>query len=208
MADRAREIAHRFAKCADEMNFVPHSAECNALTEALTAYGTAQREAALSDRHILQLLRSVFAESGYRPHRSPHGHPGRGESGGRSKPPRAQAQTDTRAEGDGEMTEGTHIRSELAEEHLGWLYDNEDAGPEYSENHPIESGEVPDAKNVRPATLKALRDDLLNAWKAWAEDSAAAAHDTERAYKRGHNDGYAEANKEWRYAPRDTSGIY
>lgn len=42
-----------------------------------------------------------------------------------------------------------------AERANGWLYVSDD-GPEWSENHPIESGEVPDARLVRPATTAAL----------------------------------------------------
>lgn len=34
----------------------------------------------------------------------------------------------------------------------GWVYHNPDAGWEYAPNHPIESGEVPDATDVRRST--------------------------------------------------------
>lgn len=34
----------------------------------------------------------------------------------------------------------------------GWIYFNEDAGIEFSRNHPIESGEVPDAIAIRPCS--------------------------------------------------------
>ena len=47
----------------------------------------------------------------------------------------------------------------------GWLYDNEDTGREWSENHPIESGEVPDATNVVPGTTDNLLKELLSAWE-------------------------------------------
>lgn len=46
----------------------------------------------------------------------------------------------------------------------GWLFDNEDAGREFSESDPIESGEVPDATNVVPATAEALLMELKMAW--------------------------------------------
>lgn len=52
----------------------------------------------------------------------------------------------------------------------GWLFDNEDTGREFSEAHPIRSGEVPDAKNVVPATCKNLLRELLDAWKAAEDD--------------------------------------
>lgn len=41
--DRAREIAHKHTDyCSDESCFVPHSARCNALTEAIRSYGDAR----------------------------------------------------------------------------------------------------------------------------------------------------------------------
>lgn len=48
---------------------------------------------------------------------------------------------------------------------LGYLYFNPDTGTEFSENHPIESGECNDAENIREATAEALRDELLDAWR-------------------------------------------
>lgn len=53
---------------------------------------------------------------------------------------------------------------------IGWLYDSDDAGTEFSENHPIESGECSDAKDIKPATAENLRSELLISWKTWAED--------------------------------------
>ncbi len=47
----------------------------------------------------------------------------------------------------------------------GWLYHNPDTGEEWSENHPVESGEVPDAENVRPATATAFQNELIPAWE-------------------------------------------
>ncbi|MBV5271165.1 MAG: hypothetical protein JZU55_16270 [Afipia sp.] len=52
----------------------------------------------------------------------------------------------------------------------GWLYDNEDTGREYSVDHPIESGTVPDATNIVPATADTLLTELKSAWQAWNED--------------------------------------
>ncbi|MFT8945972.1 MAG: hypothetical protein ABF876_05245 [Acetobacter aceti] len=46
----------------------------------------------------------------------------------------------------------------------GWLFHNPDTGTEWSENHPVESGEVPDATDIRPATVEAVREELLDAW--------------------------------------------
>lgn len=51
----------------------------------------------------------------------------------------------------------------------GWLYHCPDTGTEWSDNHPIESGEVPDAKDVRPSTLDALHAELMAAWEVLAE---------------------------------------
>lgn len=52
----------------------------------------------------------------------------------------------------------------------GWLFDNEDTGREFSESHPVRSGEVPDAKNVVPATRDNLLSELLASWKGSADD--------------------------------------
>lgn len=48
---------------------------------------------------------------------------------------------------------------------VGWLYDNEDTGREFAEQHPVESGEVPDATNVVAATASALLAEITTAWK-------------------------------------------
>ena len=53
---------------------------------------------------------------------------------------------------------------------IGWIFFNPDAGVEFSENHPIESGEVTDAENIREATSETLLEELLSAWKDWEED--------------------------------------
>lgn len=46
----------------------------------------------------------------------------------------------------------------------GWLYLNPDTGLELSEQHPITSGEVPDAEKVREATAEVLANELRCAW--------------------------------------------
>lgn len=51
----------------------------------------------------------------------------------------------------------------------GYLFHNPDTGTEYSENDPIESGEVSDAENIREATLDELKSELFDAWKALEE---------------------------------------
>lgn len=51
----------------------------------------------------------------------------------------------------------------------GWLYHCPDTGTEWSDNHPLESGEVSDARDVRPATLDALHAELMAAWEVLAE---------------------------------------
>jgi hypothetical protein len=54
----------------------------------------------------------------------------------------------------------------------GYLYHNPDTGTEWSEIHPVESGEVHDAMDVRSATAPVLRVELLSAWKALSEEEA------------------------------------
>ena len=53
---------------------------------------------------------------------------------------------------------------------VGWLFFNPDAGVEFNENHPVESGEVPDAENIRQATAENLLDELLAAWEGLDEE--------------------------------------
>lgn len=50
----------------------------------------------------------------------------------------------------------------------GWLYISDD-GIEWSANHPVRSGEVPDARNIRPATAANLIAELKNAWESHGE---------------------------------------
>ena len=64
------------------------------------------------------------------------------------------------------MVEGlTALSANSAEHHLGWLYTNPDAGNEWSEQHPRESGECEDAADVFPATLENLKNELICAWQ-------------------------------------------
>jgi hypothetical protein len=57
-----------------------------------------------------------------------------------------------------------------AQNSVGWLFDNEDVGREFSEDHPIESGEVPDATNVVPANAETLLVEMKGAWKLLEEN--------------------------------------
>lgn len=51
----------------------------------------------------------------------------------------------------------------------GWLYFNEDTGTEWSEQHPIESGECPDATDVRPGNSANLLIEMRSAWTMLSE---------------------------------------
>lgn len=62
---------------------------------------------------------------------------------------------------------------------IGWLYHNEDTGEEFSRSHPIESGEVPDATRVRPATADALLELLTDAWSQIEDARSDAPADRE-----------------------------
>ena len=52
-----------------------------------------------------------------------------------------------------------------AESSVGWLFLNPDTGIEFNVNHPVESGEVPDAKNITSATAPALLHLLTEEWR-------------------------------------------
>jgi len=54
----------------------------------------------------------------------------------------------------------------------GWLFTNPDTGVEFSEQHPVESGEVPDAIGIRSATTEALRLEVFSAWAVIAAKDA------------------------------------
>jgi hypothetical protein len=66
-------------------------------------------------------------------------------------------------------TPPSHPAEATREPQLGWLFFNEDTGTEWSESHPVRSGECPDAKDIKPATLQNLKDELFVAWQGWEE---------------------------------------
>lgn len=51
-------------------------------------------------------------------------------------------------------------------EMIGWLFFNPDTGTEFSPSHPVDSGECPDAEQVREATAANLLAELTDAWGA------------------------------------------
>jgi hypothetical protein len=57
------------------------------------------------------------------------------------------------------------IKTLRAASAVGYLFDNEDTGREFAEQHPVESAEVPDATNVVPATASELLAEVLSAWR-------------------------------------------
>ena len=99
-----------------------------------------------------------------------------GTTGANPAASRSEAQAAAQADHDGRLrsaiAEGSPQSPHGAsgEEAVGWLYDNEDTGREYSEDHPVDSGQVPDATNVVPATAENLLAEMKSAWKAWGED--------------------------------------
>lgn len=68
------------------------------------------------------------------------------------------------------------------EKAIGWLYISDD-GPEWSPNHPIETGEVPDARNLRAGTAKALQEELISTMEAYREGLVSEAQLRTRAHK-------------------------
>lgn len=62
---------------------------------------------------------------------------------------------------------GSYGRCTMTEHH-GWLYFNE-TGLTWSLDHPVTSGECPDAANIRPATAAAAVSEMLSAWRALME---------------------------------------
>jgi hypothetical protein len=64
---------------------------------------------------------------------------------------------------------GTEASRGVGAQSEGWLYHNPDTGTEWSVSHPVESGEVDDAENIRPATLDAFREEMFAAWKMLEE---------------------------------------
>lgn len=59
----------------------------------------------------------------------------------------------------------TSGRQGVSDKPIGWLYHKPATGIEFSERHPIKSGEVPDAENVRPATDENLLSELMLSWQ-------------------------------------------
>ena len=59
---------------------------------------------------------------------------------------------------------GERIAQAAPAPHYGWIFLNPDTGIEWSEQHPVESGEAVDAENVRPATLAELKAQMVSAW--------------------------------------------
>ena len=64
------------------------------------------------------------------------------------------------------------VRAERTDAH-GWLFCNPDTGIEWLDQHPIESGEVPDAENIRPASAEEVVTLLREAWNDLAAEHAA-----------------------------------
>ena len=58
---------------------------------------------------------------------------------------------------------------------VGWLYYNPDTGIEFDTDHPINSGKVEDAQNVRAATATELLIELKMAWEVLEEERSAEA---------------------------------
>jgi hypothetical protein len=80
----------------------------------------------------------------------------------------------------------------------GWLYDNEDTGREFAEQHPVESGEVPDATNVVAATASALLGELTPAWQ---ELEQARVRERDCAVNLGEPVGYLKPISDWAVPP-------
>jgi len=57
---------------------------------------------------------------------------------------------------------------------VAWLYFNEDAGSEISYVHPINSGEVPDATDIRPIRDRAAVECIRDAWDCLRSERAEA----------------------------------
>lgn len=51
----------------------------------------------------------------------------------------------------------------LSKGQYGWVFHNPDTGEEYNPNHPVQSGEAPDAEDIRPATYQ--EHVLYEAWQ-------------------------------------------
>jgi hypothetical protein len=90
------------------------------------------------------------------------------------------------------------IKSLRAAVSIAWLYDNEDTGREIGEQHPVESGEVPDATNVVAATASALHVELSTAWE---ELEQARARERDSAVHLGEPVGYLKPISDWAVPP-------
>lgn len=51
-------------------------------------------------------------------------------------------------------------------EHHGWLYFDGTAGLSWSLQHPVTSGQCPNARSIRPATAEVAVREMLSAWRA------------------------------------------
>ncbi|GEM_PF-5071780 len=71
-----------------------------------------------------------------------------------------------------EASEKEVDRLQMARVFDGWLYRNPDTGTEWAEQHPIVSGEVPDATEVRAATATAFQNELIPAWEDLAKETS------------------------------------
>lgn len=78
---------------------------------------------------------------------------------------------------DAELAEvkGENEQLRLARPYDGWLYFNPDTGTEWAEQHPVESGEVPDAQSIRPATATNFQNELILAWEDLAKEKTLRA---------------------------------
>lgn len=64
----------------------------------------------------------------------------------------------------------------------GYVYHNPDTGEEYSRNHPIHGGEVPDATGIRRSTL--MEDALHDAYQSEWDEARLARAELEAAHQR------------------------
>jgi hypothetical protein len=90
------------------------------------------------------------------------------------------------------------IRALRSSASVGWLYDNEDTGREFAEQHPVESAEVPDATNVKSATAEVLLSELVSAWKELEE---ARERKLNSVVNLGDPTGYLKPSSEWAVPP-------
>lgn len=89
-----------------------------------------------------------------------------------------------RAGADTEDLHAATVEAAASTTPIGWLYLNQDTGIEFSEQHPVESGEVPDAQDIREATAERLLYELKQAWAGLNEEAEAQAAEAEKWRKR------------------------